>query len=278
MSDYVFRSYEEMNFGSRTSKTLKSEEKNDKKTFAAKFVFIILSVILAIEAVVYLFVMPCTNAPKIIWKGVETSTIYELSRVAGSSLTRSWMNFDQDEVCSILTTVPGIEDVRIEKSFPDKVTINVTERQAVAVTIVSQNDRTVPVQIDRNGVLFPVNNDDVFDGSSLIISGIPVENIPEGMRIPSKYHPLLQQISEIKAINKNYFAAVSEIHVVPKEYGNYELAIYPVNSRIRILTDRALNEEALQYMMVMVDVVNAMEKNVEEIDLRYGAVSYRTRN
>jgi len=278
MSDYVFRSFEEMDFGSRTSKTSKSAEGNDKKTFAAKFVFIILTVILAIEAIVYLFVMPCTKAPKINWSGVENSTIYELSRVAGSSLSRSWMNFDQDEVCSILTTIPGIEDVRIEKTFPDKVTIHVTERQAVAVTIVSQNDRTVPVQIDRTGVLFPVGNDDVFDGSSLIISGIPVENIPEGMRIPSKYHPLLQQISEIKEINKNYFAAVSEIHVVPKEYGNYELVIYPVNSRTRILTDRALNEEALQYMMVMVDVVNAMEKNVEEIDLRYGAVSYRTRN
>lgn len=53
--------------------------------------------------------------------------------------------------------------------------------------------------------------------------------------------------------------------------------IYPQHSRTRILTDRSLNEEALQYMMVMLDVVNSIEPNLTEIDLRYGAVSYRTK-
>ena len=46
---------------------------------------------------------------------------------------------------------------------------------------------------------------------------------------------------------------------------------------MRVLTDRALNEDALQYMMVVLDVVNSIEPDVSEIDLRYGSVSYRTR-
>ncbi len=276
MSDYVFRSYGNEKFSDFSSE-VRSGEKSDKKTFAVKFIFIVLIAILILEAVIYLFVMPCMSTPKISWTGVESSTVYELNKIAGSALQKTWFKFDQEEICSVLTTVPGIEDVQIEKIFPDKVVIHVTERNPVAVTFVSQNERTVPLQIDKNGVLFQGNVNSLNDSSVLLISGIPVENIPEGMRIPAKFHPLLQQISEIRELNKNYFAAVSEIHVVPKEYGNYELVLYPVNSHTRILTDRALNEDALQYMMIIVDVINAMKKNVEEIDIRYGAFSYRER-
>ena len=110
-----------------------------------------------------------------------------------------------------------------------------------------------------------------------LVSGIPVENIPEGMRIPQKYLGLMEQIAAIRELPQDYFAAVSEIHVVPKEYGNYELVLYPIHSKIRILTDRQLNEDALQYMIVMLDVVNSIEPDVAEIDLRYGSFSYRAR-
>jgi cell division protein FtsQ len=97
------------------------------------------------------------------------------------------------------------------------------------------------------------------------------------MRVPSKYRGLLEQISAIGNLSQNYFAAISEIHIVPKESGNYELVLYPIHSRTRILTGRQLTEEALQYMMVALDVVNTLESDVEEIDLRYGSIAYRTR-
>ena len=51
--------------------------------------------------------------------------------------------------------------------------------------------------------------------------------------------------------------------------------IIPTESKIRVLTDRTLNEESLRYMMVVLDVVGKTESNVAEIDLRYGSVSYR---
>jgi cell division protein FtsQ len=87
----------------------------------------------------------------------------------------------------------------------------------------------------------------------------------------------MEQIQDIRNLKQKYFAAISEIEVVPKEYGNYELVLYPIQAKVRVLTDRALNEEALQYMMVVLDVVNSIEPDVGEIDLRYGSVSYRKR-
>ena len=64
--------------------------------------------------------------------------------------------------------------------------------------------------------------------------------------------------------------------MLPNEFGNYELALFPAQSKIKVLTDRALNEEALKYMMVVLDVVNQIGSEVSEVDLRYGSVSIKT--
>ena len=108
-----------------------------------------------------------------------------------------------------------------------------------------------------------------------IVSGLPVEYMSKGMRIPSKYRPLIDQITKISELPQKYFASISEICVLPKEYGNYELALIPSQSKVKVLTDRALNEDALKYMMIVLDVVNQIGTDVSEVDLRYGSVSYR---
>ena len=56
-----------------------------------------------------------------------------------------------------------------------------------------------------------------------------------------------------------------------------ELKLESVLSRHSKVTSTAVSSDALQYMMIIVDVINAMKKNVEEIDIRYGAFSYRER-
>jgi len=64
---------------------------------------------------------------------------------------------------------------------------------------------------------------------------------------------------------------------LPKDTGNYELALIPSQSKIKVLTDRSLNEDALKYMMVVLDIVNKLDTDVYEIDLRYGSVSCKIR-
>jgi cell division protein FtsQ len=117
----------------------------------------------------------------------------------------------------------------------------------------------------------------VQDNSVPLVSGIPIENLQEGMRLPAKFHTLLEQISTIRNLSQRYFEAVSEIQVVPKQYGNYELVVYPTNARIRVLTDRSLTEDALKSMLVVLDVVKSIEPDVAEVDLRYDSLSYRCR-
>lgn len=273
MSDFVFHGLEDFE-----RERAKKKVQSDSKTVAVKIILLILCLLLLVEAMAYFFVVPCLGAVKIVWHGLSNYTVTDMSSVIAPQAGKNWMQFDREEAQSLIASVPGIEDVTVIKRFPDCIAIKVKERVPVAMTCVSLGERTVSVQIDRHGVLFPpprmVKNSERLP----LVSGIPVENIPEGMRIPQKYHGLMEQIAGIKALSQDYFAAVSEIHVVQKEHGNYELVLYPIHSKIKILTDRELNEDALQYMIVMLDVVSSIEPDVAEIDLRYGSFSYRARS
>ena len=268
MSDIIFRGFEDYEAVHPRHKT-----KKDTKPLAIKVILLVLCLLLVSEAVIYLFIVPCMGPVRILWRGLNGYSEKEMGSVVAPIAQKNWINFSANDARSLVGSVAGVEDVQVVKRFPDRVYINITERVPVAMMFVPQGDRTTLVQIDKNGVLFPPSHATAHLSLPLI-SGIPVEHIPEGMRLPSKYHVLINQIADIRSLPQNYFAGVSEIHVVPKESGNYELVLYPLHSKTRVLVDRQLKEEALQYMMVMLDVVNTLEKDVSTIDLRYGSVVY----
>ncbi len=268
MSDFAFKAYD----GFETS-----QKKSDSKGKILKILFAILLSLLLIEVVVYLFVVPALGNVRISISGLNNCSEQEIVKACGERLANNYLKFNPEEIRSVVASIPGVEDVTVSRRFPDRVFINVMERKPVAVTFINTEDRTIPIQIDKNGVLFPIKSAAVpKDGSIPIISGIPVDNIPEGMRIPSKYHLLIDQITRIQSVNKKYFAAVSEIRVVPREFGNYELELFPVRAHLKVLADRVLNEETLQKMMVTLDVVRGLDSAVDQIDLRYGSVSYHS--
>ena len=51
--------------------------------------------------------------------------------------------------------------------------------------------------------------------------------------------------------------------------------MYPIHSRTRVITDRSLSEETLRYMLVVLDVIDSVDTDVEEVDMRYGTISYK---
>ena len=255
-----------------------SEGKTEKKIKFIKTIFCVLCFALLCELVIYKYVMPSFSSPKVTVTGQKDYTAEEIARLLLPMNSTSWFDFDVDQAVSILSSEAGIDHVIVEKRFPDKIFINVSEREPVAVTFVMDKGSTKPVQIDKNGVLFPGKNNPAAEAALPIVSGLPVEYMSKGMRIPSKYRPLIDQIAKISELPQHYFASLSEICVLPKDSGNYELALIPSQSKVKVLTDRALNEDALKYMLVVLDVVNQIGTDeVAAVDLRYGSVSYITR-
>ena len=253
-------------------------EKADRKIKFIKVLFCLLCVLLIGELVVYKYIMPSFSSPKVTVTGQNNYSAEEIARMLLPMNSSNWIDFDINQAVAIISSESGIEHVTVEKHFPDKIFINVEERTPVAVTFVAADGSTSAMQIDKEGVLFPGRENKVIDVNEVpIISGLPVEYMSQGMRIPQKYRPLIEQITKISQLPQKYFASISETCVLPKEYGNYELALIPAQSRVKVLTDRALNEDALKYMMVVLDVVNQLGSDVSEVDLRYGSVSYKTR-
>ncbi|MBO4405073.1 MAG: FtsQ-type POTRA domain-containing protein [Treponema sp.] len=275
MSDPVFADFDEFEFEPFVAEEKKPEGK--KALSVLKIVVVLLAIFVLAEALLYKFVLPCLTFPDINFSGVDEKTAMELRSVLMENGEFTWLSFDAERASSVLSEVSSVESVTIDKHFPDSIDIHIVERIPVAKAVFLINGKMRGVQIDRNGVIFssPVFSDVAKNSSIPVLSGFKEENLHEGMRLPEKYRPLMNQLYQIEKLPQKYFSAISEIRVVAKTYGNYELVLYPVKNRIKVITDRALNEDALKYMMVALDVVNTIEPDVTELDLRYGSVSYR---
>lgn len=252
-----------------------AEAKSDKVITVLKVVFVFLLFCVLAELGYYKFLKPSLSYPIVRVTGEQNYSSSEIVNAIRPMNVSNWYDFDVDEALSLITALPGIDTVSIKKTFPNKISIEITERNPVASTFIDLNGHSVPVQIDKNGYVFPEKKGLVEKSFMPIIYGLPVEHYSDGMRLPLKYRTLIEQLYNIERLPQKYLDAVSEICVVPKEYGNYELVLIPVASKVRVLTDRSLNEDSLKYMMIALDVVNKVEPDASEIDLRYGSVSYR---
>ncbi|MBO7175124.1 MAG: FtsQ-type POTRA domain-containing protein [Spirochaetaceae bacterium] len=250
--------------------------RTDRKFKALKFVVGALCLILLVEVVLYTVIIPSKAPVKISFSGLQMYSPEEMCHILNTNSNQTWSNFDSAQAAAVLADCPWIESVSVEKKFPDSVAISVKERVPVAATLLNINGKTIPVQIDESGVLFTAKT-----GASIshlpLISGLPVESFNDGMRLPSIYKNFIEQLAKIQRLPQKYLATISEIHVNAKEYGGFDLILYPVHSHTRVLMDRTFSEDSLQYMVVVLDVVNSLGSNIYEIDLRYGSVSFRTR-
>jgi len=251
-----------------------TDEKTEKKFKVIKIIFCILCFLLIGELVVYKYVLPAFSNPKVTISGQVNYSAEDIAMLLLPMNSSSWLDFDVDQAVSLLCSESGISNARVEKKFPDKIFVSIIERSPVAVTFASEQGHSYPLQIDKYGVLFPVNPKSKVDPNCIpIISGLPIDYVTDGARIADKYKPLIEQVSKIGERPEKYFSSISEICVIPKEFGNYELALIPSQSKIRVLTDRSLNEDSLKYMMVVLDVLKLLDADVSEVDLRYGSVS-----
>ena len=232
--------------------------------------------VLALEGFFYFVLRPGMNKIQVTYVGLEQYGEEDLAPILADGDFQNWLKFNVRLAAERIAALSGIDSVAVEKHFPDKVIIQVRERRAVAMTLANVENRTVPVFLDQNGAVFTKGASAVTHAANLpLLSGISVEQSQEGMRLPKVYQPLIEQLTALKSTKA--LSALSEIRVREKNYGTYDLEVYPIHYRTHVLLDKGLNEDALHYMMVVLDVVSSLRPDVPEIDLRYGAASYRGR-
>ena len=241
---------------------------------------VILSVLLFLagNSVYYLFIVPFNATAKIQLLGIDTILEAELKKAAGLTGTEKWGKIDKDALLHRITSYPLVAEARVVKKYPDKVLIEIIERQPVGILLATVGSRTIPMEIDKTGTVFKAASKKT-PQILPIISGLSFQNIRAGMKVHKQLVPLFKQLDLLQRKNPALMSEISEMKIEQKKYGGFDLILYPVQTPVKVRTDSTLNEERLQYMILTLDVIRDfdMSAKIEELDVRAGTASYRLR-
>jgi len=174
---------------------------------------------------------------------------------------------------TLMASFPVIQSARVFRHFPDRLQIVLEPRRPVAAALATVGGRTVPVFFDSQGVIFQIGRGERDTPLLPVVSGIVIENPVPGTRLPAVFSAFFRQLERIGSSSPELLTAISEIRITPKPFDGFNLTLYPVHRRIRVLISE-LNEETLRYTLLMVDVVASREPGIAEIDFRSSIASY----
>jgi cell division protein FtsQ len=170
-----------------------------------------------------------------------------------------------------------VESAHVIKHYPDTVQVFIETRHPAALSLVNSAGRVFPVYIDKHGMVLQVGGSDGSAAASAalpIVSGLTFERLEEGMKLPAELESFFSRLDSINESAPELFASISEIRINKKAYNGFDLILYPVNSTIKFRVEAELNEDALRYMILMLDVFRSTGVRVDEVDLRNGTASY----
>jgi cell division protein FtsQ len=225
--------------------------------------------VLVLELLWLLVIGPCMPLSRIevtSFPGLERT---EVLLRAGIGETASYISVNSRLAEKNLETIKEVESARVTKRFPNGLKILLIPRVAIAMAFIRIDGRQVPVYFDRHGIAFKIGGSP--QGSLPVISGLP---LAEDKPLAAMYLSLFASLDRINFSNPKLLGVISEIRVNKKPFDGFDLVLYPVHNPIRVRLEPDLNEETLQYVMLMLDVFASRNSEVEEIDFRTGTASY----
>ena len=244
------------------------------------FVFLFILGLASMEAIFMLLISPNLKIDKVQVESPASVALssMEIIELAGISSGDSYFAVDAAEVERRLLENNLIQGVTVEKHFPSEIKIVVEGREPFAIAFIDVDGFTVPVTLDREGVIFEMG-EGVTDYDLPVISGLTFQNLKLGTKLPGMFIPYLSRLSAVKQSSDTLFEQISEIKFVEKTEGSFDVVIYPANSSIRIRTSSDIDDSLLQQMFTVLDVMeeNGIDKQTDELDFRGGKIVYKVK-
>ena len=243
-----------------------------------KRLLIIAGIILAAELVWLFGVSPCIPLSTLEITGFPGLDGADALRIAGVGEGASYVSVNAAEAEKLLAAHPAVESARVIKRFPDRLSIFLEPRRALALSLTESRGEPLPVYYDKHGVVFRIGDGAGEAPENLpVVSGLAFENPVLGMRLPAIFGPFLAELSRIAEESPELLAAVSEIGINRKAFNGFDLTLYPVHYPIRVRLGENFNEETLRYVLLMLDVLASGDSFPEEIDFRSGMGVYKVK-
>jgi cell division protein FtsQ len=201
----------------------------------------------------------------------------EVLSVADTEENTFFYNIDPVGMRLALEELPMVRKAVVEKIFPDALHITLYGRTPLSVLFFTTPEgNSVPVVVDEQGVVFQI-------GAALtewdlpVISGIEFKRLEVGTRLPDRVIPVLEDLERLRREEPGMFRLISELRLVPKNTGNLEILLYPIQFPVRLRLAEELDPAVLRNAVVVLDLLARQELliRVKELDMRTGEVVYR---
>jgi cell division protein FtsQ len=238
--------------------------------------FLTLAVIFVSGGLLWIFaISPCMVPVKVEVKSFPGLTRADALDIAGIDGGAAYISINAAELEQRLSLYYLVESAKVVKRFPDRLSIFLEPRRAVAMVFARVNGRIQPVYFDRHGVAFKVGNGEGEAPPAWlpIVSGVLDGERPvkPGMRLSAAYLPLFSRIGAISDEDPKIWQAISEIGIARKDQDLYDLVLYPVQDSIRLRMRSDISKDSIYYALLMFDVCRQLGEDIpEEIDVRSG--------
>jgi len=267
MSDYYYESTE----ASENSAKKKSAAKIEK---GLKKLLIIAGIIFAAELIWLLGISPFIPFSTVEVHGFSDFSRSQILYLGGIDDSSSYFSTNVNLVKDRLASNILVESAVVMKRFPDKLSIYLNPRKPAAVTLFNTNSGQAMMYIDRHGVIYKIEEEASMERTDIpVISGL--ENPQLNTQLPTALIPLLNNLGEISASSPELLSAISEIRVERKAWDGYDLVLFPVHSLIKVRVENSFTEDALRYMLLMLNIFERDNNRPQEIDFRSGMGSYK---
>ncbi|MGL4986021.1 MAG: cell division protein FtsQ/DivIB, partial [Treponemataceae bacterium] len=203
-------------------KPLVQKSQKNQKTKIVSILLIIIFTVLGLELFLYFFVYPLATAAEVKFEGLNRLEEEDLLKKSSALFSQPWAKLDEETVTAFFYDNPLIDTVVVKKKFPNYITVIIEERVPVVVAIAQTNDKSIPISIDKKGVVFQIGGA-LTEGLPLL-SGLNFESVQIGMRVHANIRPLLEKLATVLEKNPAFLKGISEIQILPKDYGDYDLA------------------------------------------------------
>ena len=250
---------------------------SDKAANSILWIIIAILVSLIIIELGFQFVFaPNLLVRKVVIDGIQAVSREEILRAAGLSGTEYFFSLNTGSIEKKLGDCPAVRASKCEKVFPDTLRITVVERVPLAIALVNDGKRSIPVVFDEDGVIF-LTGKSVKQTNIPVFSGLVFNSHAPGSRLPAKLKRFLADLKTIRDSARDIFNFVSEIKVEPSAHDDFEVVFYMVPYRTRIRTAATVDSGMLTYAIMVLDVLKKerIDRNVKEIDFRSKEIVYK---
>jgi len=238
--------------------------------------FLLLAVLFMSGGLIWIFaISPCMVPAKVEVKSFAGLSKADALNIAGIDGNAAFISINAVEAEQRLSRYYLVESAKVVKRFPDRLSIFLEPRRAVAMVFARINGRVQPVYFDRHGVAFKIGNGAGEASPSWlpIVSGVLDDDktVKPGMRLSAAYLPLFSRIGAISDEDPKIWQAISEIGIAKKDQDLYDLVLYPVQDSIKLRMRSDISKDSIYYALLMFDVCRQLGEDIpEEIDVRSG--------